>query len=154
MPVTKEVVADTASSGARVNRNPYKVSRTGVNGSTPGNNGHAVSVEHVPSPVMIGVVGTYPPGGLNRILQVAIKRKSTSPDLVGNTQKLDAVVGENFPNDLDSASIFRKVIGPKLSDGSRNDLYLQCMMNFVDDVVQTQAPQFMNMGLSTINTLG
>ena len=45
-----------------------------------------------------------------------------SSGLGGNTQNLDAVVDENFPNDLDSASIFSKVIGHKLSNGSSDDL--------------------------------
>ena len=73
--------------------------------------------------------------------------------MVGNTQKWDAVVDINFPNDMDSASIFSKVIGHKLSDGSSNDLYLYCRTNFAADVFQTQAPQFMDMGLLAINIL-
>ena len=48
---------------------------------------------------------------------------------VGNTQKMYAVVDGNLPDDLDSLSIFSKVIGHKLSDGSRDDLYLRCRMN-------------------------
>ena len=72
--------------------------------------------------------------------------------MVGNTH-FDAIVDEKFPDDLDSLSIFSKVIGHKLSDSSNNDLYLCCRMNFAVDVVQTQTGQFMNMGHPTINTL-
>ena len=76
-----------------------------------------------------------------------------SPGLGGNTQKLDAVVYEKFPNDLDSASIFRKVIGHKLSYGSSGDLYLRCRMNFANNPFQTQAPDFIDLGILTINKL-
>ena len=152
-PAMKEVVADTASGGAWVNMTPRKVIRTGIDGSTPCDMGHVVSIEHDPSPVMIGIVSTYPPCGLNGILQVAKERKSTSPGLGGNTQKLDAVIDGNFPNDLDPASIFSKIMGHKISDGSSDDLYSRCKMNFAGDVVQTQAPQFMDLGFLDINTL-
>ena len=66
---------------------------------------------------------------------------------------MDAVVDVKLLDDLDSASIFSKVIGHKISDGSIEDLYSRCMMNSAADVVQTQAPQFMDMGFLTINTL-
>ena len=66
---------------------------------------------------------------------------------------MDAVVNGKLPNGLDSASIFSKVVGHKLSDGSIDDLYLRYRMNFVGDVIQTQTPQFMDLGLSTINAL-
>ena len=66
---------------------------------------------------------------------------------------MDAVVDGKFPDDLYSMSIFRKVIGYKLSGGSRYDLYLRCRMKFVCDDVQTQALQFINLGIPSINTL-
>ena len=70
-----------------------------------------------------------------------------------NTPKLDAVVDGKLTDDLDSASIFSKVIGYKLSDGYSRDLYLHCRMNFANDLVQTQDPHFMDMGVLSINTL-
>ena len=73
--------------------------------------------------------------------------------MVRNTPKLDAVVDGKLSDNLDSASISSKVIGHKLSGGSSNDLYLRCRMKLPADVVQTQTPKFMDMGLSTFNTL-
>ena len=64
-----------------------------------------------------------------------------------------AVIDGNFPNDLDSASILSNIIGHKLSDGSRGDLYLRCRTNFANDTLQSQAPHFMNMGILAINIL-
>ena len=73
--------------------------------------------------------------------------------MVGNTQKLDALIDGKLADDLDSAYIFSKVIGHKISDGYRNDLYLRCRVKFAADIVQTQSPPFMDLGIPTINTL-
>ena len=102
---------------------------------------------------MIGIVANSPSFGLNASQQVANKWKSISLALVGHTQKLDDVVDVNFPNDLDYASIFSKVIVQKLSNGSIDDLYLHCSMNFAANTIQTQTPQFMDVVFSTINSL-
>ena len=45
-PTTKKVVADAALGGTWVNRTPGRVSRTGVDGSTPGDICNAASVKH------------------------------------------------------------------------------------------------------------
>ena len=135
------------------NRTPRQLSWTGVDRITLGNIGHAASVEYVPSQVLIGVSGTSPTCGLNRSLQFANKTQYIFPALLGNTQKLDVVIDRNLPDYLDSATIFRKVIGQKLSDGSIDEIYLRCRMNFADDFVQTQTPKFIDLGLPTINTL-
>ena len=136
-----------------VNQTPRQLSRTGVDRSTLCDVCNTVSVKNTPSLVMIGSVNNSPPCGLSRSLQVAKKRKSTSPGLVENTHKLDAVVYRSLSNDLDSESIFSKVIDHKLYNGSSNDLYSHCRMNFVNDPVQTQAPHFMYMRLPAISTL-
>ena len=73
--------------------------------------------------------------------------------MVSKIQKLDAVVDGELPGDMDYASIFSNVIGHKLSDGSSDDLYLRCRMKFAAGVFQTQAPQFVDLGLLDINTL-
>ena len=66
-PTTKEVVTYTASSGECINRTPRQVSRLGVDGSTPGEIRDSVRFVEPPSPVMIGIVATSPPCGLNAI---------------------------------------------------------------------------------------
>ena len=66
---------------------------------------------------------------------------------------MDAAVDVKFPNDINLASVFSKVMGHKLSDGIRGDLYTRCRMNCVADTVQKQTPQFMFLGLSNINAL-
>ena len=103
-PATKEVVADAASCGVWVNMNPRQLSRGGVNRSTRGNISNDVSVKSDPFPFLIVILATPPTFSLNSSLQIANKQESTSPTLVGNTQKLDAVVDGKFPNDIDSVT--------------------------------------------------
>ena len=102
---------------------------------------------------MIGSTNIYPDYGFNVILQVGKKRQSTPPDEFRNAKKMDTVVHRKLPDDMDSASVFRKVIGRKLSCGSRDDLYSRCRMKLLSNVVQTKALQFMDLGLPAINTL-
>ena len=75
------------------------------------------------------------------------------PRLGQKRPKLDTLVDIKFPNDLYSAFIFSKIISHKLSNGSSGDLYLRFRMNFVDNLVQSQAPKFMNLGFLAINAL-
>ena len=96
----KEVVTDAALASVWKNRTPRQVSRTGVNGNTPGKNCNAISVIELTSPVMIGIVGTSPPCSLNVIQQISNKQQSTSSGLVRQTQKLDAVVDGKSTDDL------------------------------------------------------
>ena len=85
-PTTKEVVTDAASGGAWINRNPRQVNRTGVNVITPGYISNDVSIIEPTSPVLIRIVATSPPCGLNVIQKVVNKWQSTSPGLIGQTQ--------------------------------------------------------------------
>ena len=96
------------------------------------------------SSVLIGIIGTAPPCGLNLVQEVGHKCQS---------QKLDTVVDKKLPNNIDLTSIFSKVIGDKLSDGSRRDLYIRCKMNLTVDPVQTQTPKFADLGISTVGAL-
>ena len=57
-PSTKEVFVEVASGGTWVNMTLQQVSRKGVDRSTPGDIGHAVSVEHATYPAIIRFVGT------------------------------------------------------------------------------------------------
>ena len=68
-----------------------------------------------------------------------------------NDQKLDTSIDRNLPDDQDYASISRKVISLELSHGSSTDLYSRCPMEFASNVVQTKAPQFVDLGLPAVN---
>ena len=141
-PATKVIVTDAASGGAWMFSTLRQASRTGVNGRIPWNIGNAIGIVEPSYPVMIGIIGTTPPCGLNIRQEVWNKRQATFPGLVRQSQKLNAVVDRKLTNNLDS----------KLSNCSRRDLYTRFSMNFAADTVQTQTPQFVDLRISTINT--
>ena len=82
-----------------------------------------------------------------------INRNLLTPPWSGNPQKMNAVFDKTITVDLDSEFIFRKVRSHKLSNRSSGELCTLCGMNFAADPIQTQIPQFMGMGFSTINAL-
>ena len=84
-PATKKVIVDVALGSAWDNRTLQQVIRKGISRSTTGNILNADSVKDDPSPVLIGIVATSPPCGLNASLQVGNKHQSNFPDLVGQT---------------------------------------------------------------------
>ena len=71
----------------------------------------------------------------------------------GTPKNWTLLLTKSFPFIWILCPILSKVIGLKLSDSSSDDLYLLCRMKFVDDVVNNQAPQFMDMGLLVINKM-
>ena len=152
-PATKEIVVNAASGVVWTSRTLRKVGRNGVNESTPGEIGNDIGIFETSYPFMIGTFVTAPPYDFNLSHKVGNKQQSTSPHLVRQTQKMDAVIDRKFPNNLYLASIFSKAIGDKLSNGSIPDLYMQCSMNVTEYTVQTHTPKFVDMGLSNINAL-
>ena len=103
--LTKEIVAGAVSGSAWISRNLWQVSRTSVNGSTPGDISNDIGIIEPYSTVMIGIIGTDPPCGLNISQEVGDKRQPTSPGLVRKSQKLDAVADGNLSDDWDLTSI-------------------------------------------------
>ena len=90
--------------------------------------------------VLIGGITMSPASGISGRFKVFNKQQSNSPGKIRDTQKLDTSIDINFPNDWYSASIFSKIIGREPSHVSSADLYLRCHMDFVGNVVQTEAP--------------
>ena len=151
-PNTKEVVADTEHGGACFNQDPGQVSRTGRDGSTPGDTILSVRSKTYSSPVLIGIPTISPACGISRSLQVGKKRQSTCPDKVTNAQKLETVIDRKLPDNPYFSSVFSKVISREISHGSRDGLYLCCRMKLSSNVVETEASQFVDLELPVINT--
>ena len=130
MPVTNKVITDTASRGAWIQRTHRQVSRKGVDRSTPCNIRNAIGIVEPPYPVMIVIIGTYPPCGLNASQEVGNKRHPTYLGLIRQSPKLGSVVAGKLSDDQDLTLIFSKVIGDKLSEGSSQDIYTRGRKNF------------------------
>ena len=66
---------------------------------------------------------------------------------------MDTSINQKFANILVSPPIFFEVLIDKLSNSYSRDLYIQFRMNFAADPVNIPAPQFVCLGISTINAL-
>ena len=66
---------------------------------------------------------------------------------------MDATVDGNLSDNRNSMSIFRKVIGNKLSDNSIWYIYTRYRINLTEDPVETKTPQLVDLGLLTVNAL-
>ena len=102
---------------------------------------------------MIGDIIVSPACGNSESLQVFNKKQSTISERIGYTQKLDTSIDRKLPDGRDSASIFNKVIGCGLSHNSSSNLYLRFWMDFVNNLVQTEAQYFVELVVPAINTL-
>ena len=79
-------------------------------------------------------------------------QQSTTPYLI-NSNKLDTSIDQQFTNNLVAPPIFTEVLCDKLSESSRWDLYARVGFHLASDSVNIPAPQFVDLGLSTINSL-
>ena len=66
---------------------------------------------------------------------------------------MNAAVDRNFSNDMIVMTVRTQVSGDELSDSSSRYLYKCFRVNLTTESVNTVAPQFVNNGLSIINTL-
>ena len=152
-PVAKKIFVDATSGNVCTDKTPGKISRTGVNGTTPENIVNAYAIRKSYSPAFIEIIETTsPPYGLNASQEIGNKRKSTSQDR-RNFNKLDTSIDGKFTDNLVAPPILTEVNSEKLSHSSSQDLYTLCRTNLAADTVNIPAPQFVNFGLSTINTL-
>ena len=71
---------------------------------------------------------------------------------VMNSQPFHTPSNENPPKNGYPTPTFSKVIGRKLSNNPSADIYLRCQMNFTRDAIINKSPNFMNLGLSAVNT--
>ena len=63
--VTKGIFTDVASGGTWASRTLRRVSKTGIDGSTPGGNDNAIGIVETYSPDLLGIIGTSPTCGIN-----------------------------------------------------------------------------------------
>ena len=70
---------------------------------------------------------------------------------VRDTQIINTSIDGNLTKNGDSTPIFSKVIRQELSEDSSAYIYSRCRVNFTNNDVGTEAPDFMYLGLLTIN---
>ena len=101
---------------------------------------------------MIFIEATTPPCGLNVIPEINNIRQSTTPDL-RKSNKLDTSIDQQFTNNLVAPPIFTELFCDKISNIYSWDLFTRFWMNPAAYPVNIPAPQFVDLGISTINAL-
>ena len=112
-PTTNVVIMDTAHIRARIIR---------TDGTTSINRDVVVISPWDKGLVMIGGTTMSPACVIMRSLDIINKHGFTGSVEIGDTQKIDTSIDGNLGEEGDSMSIFRKVIGQKLSHSCRSNI--------------------------------
>ena len=152
-PAVKKIFVEMTLGNVRTSRTPWQVRSKEVGGTNPGNIGHDCGISETSSLSLIVIIGyTYPPCGLNVIQYIGDIWQSTSPYL-RKSNKFYSSIDQESTNNLVAPPIFTEVLGDKLSNSSRWYLYTLCRIILAAYSVNIPSPQFMYLGLSTINLL-
>ena len=79
-------------------------------------------------------------------------RRPIIPQEVRNDELINASINIIPSKHRDPTPTWSKVIGRKLNNESISDVYARCRMNLVRDTVLFESPNFMDFGLSSIDT--
>ena len=127
-PLAKEIFGDVTLVNMWTNRNPWKISRTGIYGYNPISTPIYSVMRKSPTPSYIDSIGTRitivnsdtttaQPCGLNMISKIGNIRQSATPDL-RDYDKLDTSIDGKFTNNLDAPPISTDVLSEKISNSS------------------------------------
>ena len=103
-------------------------------------------------PVLIGGTTVSSTCGIMGSQEIISKHGSTGSVETGDTQNFDTYIDESLDKNGNSTPIFSKAIGRELFHNSSSDIYLRCRVEFTSNVVGTEAPDFMLLGLPAVNT--
>ena len=103
------------------------------------------------SPVLI-VGGTSVPPTRTGVQEIISPSGPISTMEVRNDQPFHTSINVNSAKNGDPTPTFSKLIGRELSNESSADIYSHCRVNFTRDAALTKIPNFMNLGLSSVQT--
>ena len=147
----EEIVADAAHSGAHIFRTPTKVSKTGREGTTPWDKKTAVATARLTSPVQSYHSTTDFPSR-NRNQEIINLIRTVSLQWIRNAEKLKTSINGFFAEDRFLTPNFSKVVGCKFTDESSVDVNSCCGTNFRSNAVFIPNTNFINLGITSINT--
>ena len=145
------------------NRIRRRISRTGVDVSTPISTQIHSGISETSTPdssditgtrisIVISSTSTAPPDEDFRSPGIGNKRKSASPN-IRKSDKLDASIDGKFTNISVAPPIFTELFRDKLSNSSRRDIYARVGVHLKTCPVNPVTPKFVDRGFSTIDAL-
>ena len=147
----KEIVTDTARCGQRIFRTPREVNRTGRDGTMSRDRNTAVAAFRLTYPVQICHSTTDSPIQ-NSNQDIINPIGPITPLWTRNAEKLKTSIDGFFADDRVLKPIFSNVVGCKFADNCIVNVNLPCRMNSGSNVVFTQNPNFINLGIASVNT--
>ena len=159
----QEIFADATSGNAWTNRTLCRIRRTRINGSIPFSAPiHSVMRKYSTRassdssetrvPIGTGRTSTAPPAEAIRSPDIGDKRQSDTP-ILRDSNKLDTYLDGKLTSNLAEPPILSDVVSEKLLNSYRRDLYDRAGMHLAADLVNILAPQFVDLGFSTIDYL-
>ena len=132
-------------------RTPADISRYGTDGTNPRDGNTVIGSTRLTSPVRIGGSTTGSPSRTENQDNIS-PRGSICNQCIRDAQPLDTSINGIYSEHMDSAPIFRKVIGRKFKGESSANVNSRCRINFGSDAVLTESPNFVNLGLASVHT--
>ena len=148
---SKEIVMDTARSGASIFKDLKVVNWRDTEGIIQREGNNVVMVERLTNPVMIGA-GTSVSPNRTGMQDIGSPNGSFGSKEVMDAQPLETSINGIYDKHRDPVPTFSKVIFIKLSNESSTNVYLRCRMNLMRDAVLTESPNFRNLGLLSVHT--
>ena len=149
--LSSDIFSDAARSTAPVFHTPAYVIRHGTDGNTPQDSKTAIGSTRLASPFQIGGSTT---SSLNRTgsQDIISPRESIFPQWSRDAQQFDTSINGIYSEHRDPAPTRSKVIAQKFTNKSSAEVNLRCRMNLTRDAVLAKSPNFVNLGLSYVET--
>ena len=147
----KEIVMGLARSAARILKDPPVVNWKDAGSTTPQYINTVGMPSRATTPVRIGTGPSVPPISI-RIQDIEGPRRSVIPQEVSNVDPPDASINRISSKNRDPTPTWSKVIGRKFANKSIADVYPRSRMNFASDTVLSKSPNFMDLGMLSVNT--
>ena len=141
-----------ARSAARVFKDPPVINLKEKCGTNPWYRNTVLLPSRATTPVWIGTGPSLPPISI-RIQEIEGIRRSIIPQEVRNNEPIDTSINRIFSKHRKPAPSCSKVVGSKYSNRFSAGVYARCQMNLASDTVLSGIPNFMDSGLSSVDTI-
>ena len=147
----KEIVTGTTRSAAGVLKDPPVVNWKDVSGLIPQDRNTNVMPPRATTPVRTGTGPSIPPISIGSQKIEGPRRPIISQE-VRNGDPLDAYINRTPSKHRDPTPTWSKVICRKITNESSADVHARGRINFGSETVLSVIPNFMDLGLSSVDT--
>ena len=148
----KEIVTGAMHSTAGVLKDPPVVNWKDTGGMIPVDRNNVIITPITTTQVPTGTGPSISPISIGS-QKIEGPMRSIIPQEVRNAKPLNVFIYVFPAKHRDPMTVWSKVIGSKAFTNESADVYARSHMNFGSDTVLSESPNFMNFGLSSVNTM-